>query len=64
MKATILAVIKLIGALFMFVGILAGCMAAMLLMLVVIRFPPLLIALLLACWIFSRLKNAYCKASE
>ena len=57
MKATILAVIKLIGALFMFVGILAGCMAAMLLMLVVIRFPPLLIALLLACWIFNRLQR-------
>ena len=57
MKATVLAVIKLIGALFMFVGILAGCMAAMLLMLVVIRFPPLLIALLLACWIFNRLQR-------
>ena len=64
MKATVVTVIKLIGALFMFVGILAGCMAAMLLMLVVIRFPPLLIALLLACWIFSRLKGAYCKAPE
>ena len=57
MKATVVTVIKLIGALFMFVGILAGCMAAMLLMLVVIRFPPLLIALLLACWIFNRLQR-------
>ena len=64
MKATVVTVIKLIGALFMFVGILAGCMAAMLLMLVVIRFPPLLIALLLACWIFNRLQNAFRKTSK
>ena len=64
MKTTVVTFIKLIGALLMFVGILAGCMAALLLIIAMVRFPPLLIALLLACWIFSRLKNAYCKASE
>ena len=61
MKATILAVIKVIGGLFVFVGIVAGCMAALLLLLAVVRFPPLLIALLLACWIFSRVQSAYRK---
>lgn len=61
MKATVLAVIKVIGGLFVFVGIVAGCMAALLLLLAVVRFPPLLIALLLACWIFSRVQSAYRK---
>lgn len=61
MKTTVVTFIKLIGALLMFVGILAGCTATFLLMLVVIRFPPLLIALLLACWIFSRVQSAYRK---
>ena len=59
MKATVLAVIKVIGGLFVFVGIVAGCMAALLLLLAVVRFPPLLIALLLACWIFRRVQSAY-----
>ena len=64
MKATVLAVIKVIGGLFVFVGIVAGCMAALLLLLAVVRFPPLLIALLLACWIFNRLQNAFRKTSK
>ncbi|MGE6793253.1 hypothetical protein ACQKFS_14685 [Pseudomonas guineae] len=64
MKATLVAVIKLIGALFVFVGILAGCLAALLMMIAMVRFPPLLIALLLACWIFSRLQSAFRKTSE
>jgi hypothetical protein len=58
MKTTALAMLKLIGALFVFVGILAGCMVALLLMIVMVRFPPLLIAVLLACWIFNRLVRA------
>uniref|UniRef100_UPI0040475107 hypothetical protein n=1 Tax=Pseudomonas sp. TMP25 TaxID=3136561 RepID=UPI0040475107 len=61
---TLVEFIKVIGALFVFVGILAGCLAALLLAIAVIRFPPLLIALLLACWIFSRLQSAFRKTSE
>ncbi len=64
MKAALLAVIRIIGGLFVFVGIVAGCMAALLLLIVVVRFPPLLIAVLLACWVFSRLQSAYRKTSE
>lgn len=47
----------------MFFGIIAGCMAALLLVIVMVRFPPLLIAVLLACWIFSRLQNSEGKDS-
>lgn len=41
-------------AVFVFAGILAGCAAVLLLVILMVRFPPLLIAVLLACWIFSR----------
>lgn len=57
MKAIVLAVVKLIGALFVFVGILAGSMVGLLLAIAMVRFPPLLIAVLLACWIFNRLQS-------
>lgn len=58
MKTIALAVLKLLGALFVFVGILAGCVTALLLVILMVRFPPLLIAILLACWVFSRLQNS------
>ena len=58
MKTVALAVLKLLGALFVFVGILAGCVTALLLVILMVRFPPLLIAILLACWVFSRLQNS------
>ncbi|HIE5710215.1 TPA: hypothetical protein ACXNQ6_004344 [Pseudomonas aeruginosa] len=46
------------AAMFVFGGILAGCLAMLLLVIVMVRFPPLLIAVVLACWIFSRLQTA------
>jgi hypothetical protein len=45
------------AAVLMYAGILAGCLTLLLLVILVVRFPPLLIALLLACWIFSRLQK-------
>ncbi|SFM22048.1 hypothetical protein [Halopseudomonas yangmingensis] len=42
-------------AVFVFAGILAGCLAMLLLVILMVRFPPLLIAVVLACWILSRL---------
>ena len=57
MKTTLVKVIKVIGALLVFVGILAGCLAALLLVIAMVRFPPFLIAALLSCWIFSRLQS-------
>ncbi|WP_028241644.1 MULTISPECIES: hypothetical protein [Stutzerimonas] len=42
-------------AVFVFAGILAGCLAMLLLVILMVRFPPLLIAVVLACWTFCRL---------
>lgn len=52
-----MAILRLLASLFVFVGILAGCMAALLLIVVLLRFPLLLIAVLLTCWISSRLQQ-------
>ncbi|HBN9704008.1 TPA: hypothetical protein L3939_006225 [Pseudomonas aeruginosa] len=50
--------LRIFAAVFMFAGILAGCLALLLLVLLLVRFPPLLIAVLLACWTFCRLVKA------
>jgi chromate transport protein ChrA len=50
-----MAILRLLASLSIFVGILVGCVAALLLVVVLLRFPLLLIAALLTCWIFSRL---------
>lgn len=50
--------VRIFAALFIFVGILAGCMTAILLLILMVRFPPLLIAAVLTCLIFSRLRSA------
>ena len=62
MKAMI-AMLRLVAALFVFVGILAGCVAALFLIIVLLRFPLLLIAILLTCWIVSGLRNSPDKPS-
>ena len=58
MKAMAIAVLRLLAALLVFAGIITGCVVVVLLMILLVRFPLLLIAVLLACWIFSRLQNA------
>ncbi|MNZ80779.1 hypothetical protein D3C78_994250 [compost metagenome] len=50
-----MAILNLLASLLVFAGILAGCMAALLLVIMLLRFPLLLIAVVLACWVFSRL---------
>lgn len=52
-----MAILRLLALLFVFVGILVGCVAALLLVVVLLRFPLLLIAVLLTCWIFNRLRQ-------
>lgn len=59
-----MTMLRLLAALFVFVGILAGCVAALLLVILMVRFPPLLIAVLLACWIFNRLANSTEKPAQ
>lgn len=46
-------VIRFIGLLFLFFGILASCVLAVLLVFILARFWPLLIAVVLSCLIFE-----------
>lgn len=64
MKAMAIAVLRLLAALLVFAGIITGCVVVLLLMMLLVRFPLLLIAVLLACWIFSRLQNAEPKVPQ
>ena len=50
--------LRTFAAAFMFAGILAGCLAILLLVILMVRFPPLLIAVLVACWLLSRLQKS------
>lgn len=52
-----MAILRLLASLFVFVSILVGCVAALLLIVVLLRFPLLLIAVLLTCWVFNRLRQ-------
>ncbi len=52
-----MAILRLLASLLVFVGILVGCVATLLLVFVLLRFPLLLIAILLTCWIFNQLRQ-------
>lgn len=47
--------LRFLLCLFIFVGALAAAGALVLSILLMLRFPPLLLAVVLACWILSRL---------
>lgn len=49
--------LRTVASTFMFAGILAGCLAILLLVILMVRFPPLLIAVVLACWIYRKKKK-------
>jgi len=48
--------LQIFAAALAFAGVLAGCLAVLVLVVLMVRFPPLLAAVLLACWIFSQLQ--------
>jgi hypothetical protein len=50
--------LRTVASAFMFAGILSGCLAILLLVILMVRFPPLLIAVLVACWLLSRLQKS------
>lgn len=50
--------LRTFAAAFMFAGILAGCLAVLLLVILMVRFPPLLVAVVLACWILNRFQRS------
>lgn len=64
MRAMAIAVLRLLVAFLVFAGIITGCVVMLLLMILLVRFPLLLIAVLLACWIFSRLQNTVRKVPQ
>jgi len=59
-----MAILRLLAALFLFVGILVGCIVMLFLLLVLLRFPLLLFAVLLSCWILSLLQQRKRKNSD
>ncbi|MFU7748039.1 hypothetical protein ACNAPF_11275 [Pseudomonas aeruginosa] len=50
--------LRVFAAVFLFAGILGGCVALLLLVILMVRFPPLLLAVLLACRMFCRIEKA------
>ena len=48
--------VRTVASAFIYAGILAGCLAVLLLVILSVRFPPLLIAVVLACWIYRKQK--------
>jgi hypothetical protein len=57
MKTLLLAVLTLLAAVFAFVRVLADCLAVMIMLLTLLRMPVLLVAVLLACFIFITLQH-------
>ena len=50
-----MSLLRFLLCLFIFVGALAAAGALVLSILLILRFPPLLLVVVLACWILSRL---------
>ena len=53
-EVSVKLLLRTVASAFMFAGILAGCLAILLLVILMVRFPPLLIAMVLACWIYRK----------
>ncbi|TWC30215.1 hypothetical protein FBY03_12539 [Pseudomonas sp. SJZ079] len=49
-------VLRTFVAVFMFAGIFAGCLAILLLVILMVRFPPLILVVVLACWIYRKVR--------
>ena len=48
--------LRTVASAFMFAGILAGCLAILLLVILMVRFPPLILVVVLACWIYRKVR--------
>lgn len=49
-------VLRTFVAVFMFAGIFAGCLAMLLLVILIMRFPPIILVLVVACWIHRKVR--------
>ena len=54
-----MTLLRFLLCLFAFIGALAAAGALVISVLLMLRFPPLLVAVVLACWILCRLMNAF-----
>ncbi|AQZ33440.1 hypothetical protein BHQ29_09160 [Pseudomonas sp. LPH1] len=52
-------ILRTFAGVLIFTGILTGCLVLMLLLLLMVRFPLLLIAVLLACWTLTQLQSRF-----
>ncbi|WDM86044.1 hypothetical protein LG197_15455 [Pseudomonas asiatica] len=50
-----MSLVRFIGLLFVFIGVLASCTVAVALLALMLRFWPLLLIGMLACFVFSRI---------
>ena len=48
--------LRTIAAVFVFAGILAGCFAVLLLVILIVRFPPLILVVVVTCWIYRKIR--------
>ncbi|WP_178113585.1 hypothetical protein [Pseudomonas sp. ANT_H12B] len=48
--------LRTITAVFVFAGILAGCFTVLLLVILIVRFPPLILVVVVACWIYCKVR--------
>ncbi|WP_447738470.1 hypothetical protein [Pseudomonas laurentiana] len=48
--------LRTVASAFMFAGILAGCLVVLLLVILMVRFPPLILVAVLACWIYRKVR--------
>ncbi|NNA21185.1 hypothetical protein HBN70_10475 [Pseudomonas lundensis] len=59
-----MTLLRFLLCLFAFIGALAAAVALVASFVLMLRFPPLLVAVLLACWILNRLLKVLSKSSS
>ncbi len=59
-----MGLLKFLLCLFAFIGALAAAGALVICVLLMLRFPPLLIAVVLACWILCKLLKTFRKQGQ
>jgi len=48
--------LRTFAAMFVFAGILVGCLAMLLLVILMMRFPPIILVFVVACWIYRKVR--------
>ncbi len=59
-----MVLLKFLLCLLAFIGALAAAGSMVICVLLMLRFPPLLVAIVLACWILNRLLKAFLSAQN